>query len=287
MVEKKDVLALIFIGFLGFIILILMGSLIVSTQGNTQLNEEIDELTGKYNNLNNEKSAFNTKLSAANDDNNLLINEISTLKNEKEDLSLERANLKIEYIDLRDENSYLLLRKSVLTNLSDAYQNYTDELNEIIDKFKDIPGTPAVSDLDYLLYGGSSGEATQLMIEYPEISISRLTDTVSMSPGISSQSMVIETSSFNRNTLTPGQIVVYEDDEGDRIIARVHAINSTSSDICYIIKGDANFYGNGECVKPDKITELVLGVLFRKPGSISYCQSEHTPKASSGKCPPY
>ncbi|NIQ14322.1 MAG: hypothetical protein GTO02_07930, partial [Candidatus Dadabacteria bacterium] len=70
------------------------------------------------------------------------------------DLSLERDNLKNEYIDLRDENSYLLLRNSDLTDLSDAYLNYSDELNEIIDQFKDIPGTPAVSDLDYALYGG-------------------------------------------------------------------------------------------------------------------------------------
>ncbi len=285
MVDKKLVLALVFIGFLGFIILILMGSIIVSQQEKTQLNEDIDELTGKYDDSNKEKSAFNTKLLSANNDNTLLINEISTLKSEKDDINLELANLKIETEDINDENSYLLLRNSGLSNLSELYQDYSDELNEIIDKFENIPGTPAVSDMDYRLFGGPSGEATQLMIEYPELRVSGVVGTGSMHPGLSSQSMSIQTTSFNRNTLTPGQIVTYENNEGTGIIHRVHAINTTPTGICYVMKGDANFYLDGECVKPNQVKTLVLGILFRKPGQVYSCNTEQTPKVSSDYCP--
>lgn len=171
--------------------------------------------------------------------------------------------------------------------LRDKYNKLVDEYNQLEEDYTNIPSTPAMSGVDYRLYGGPSGKASQIAIEHTNLTLTGLTGTGSMSPGISSQSMVIGTTSFNSYTLTPGQIISYEpEEEGDQIniMHRIYSVNQTG-EFCYETKGDANFYSDPECVKPEQIERLVIGVIFRKPGEEGYCKEEIDYGPSSQYCP--
>lgn len=171
----------------------------------------------------------------------------------------------------------------LLTNYNEL-RNASMELEDIVKEYQEIPSTPAYSGLEYSLYGGPSGKADQIAFSHPNISVSGVAATGSMSPGISSQSMILETSAFNPHTLTPGQIVVYTSSEGDYIIHRIHSVNATGG-FCYEMKGDANFYSDPDCVEPRQIEQLVLGVIFRQPGSKWYCTSELQGGPETEYCP--
>ena len=153
-------------------------------------------------------------------------------------------------------------------------------------EISDIPVTPSHSGIDYSLYGGESGEANQIAFQHPNISVSSVASTGSMHQGISSQSMVITTSYFDRNTLSPGQIVLYRSNRTEgRILHRIHSTNSSGESFCYETKGDANFYTDPRCVEPSQIEELILGVIFRGVGQSQYCDTTLEFGPSSQYCP--
>ena len=178
--------------------------------------------------------------------------------------------------------------KSAYQDLNSSYyelkrQKSTGNLNT------DIPETPSISSIDYKLYGYDEEEqnVNQIAIEYPSMFVATPSGTGSMSPGISSQSMIIYTSEFNRQTLSPGQIVSYSrDDFESNIIHRVHEVETTDDGgICYIMKGDANPTVDGKCVQPENMEYLALGTIFRETGSFSYCKEELEYGPESGYCP--
>ncbi len=245
-------------------------------------------------------NSLSTEYSYAVSENNELKKDISIRAAEYEQLSqdfdLEQRNNADLNIQIKNMGNDLLIEREQKTSLQkeldllkielETGEEHRKTLSGIIDDFKSIPSTPAISDLNFKLYGGPSGSATQMAISYPDIRISGVVGTGSMNPGISSQSMTIQTSSFNPNTLTPGQIIVYEDAHGDSIIHRIHKVKQLPSGICYETKGDANFYSDPECIEPNKVKYLVLGVLFRSMGArYSYCSSELTFGPESTYCP--
>lgn len=196
-----------------------------------------------------------------------------------------------QYNELLNDYNQLYKNYMGLQNKTEQYasevEQYVSGVEDLLEDYGNIPSTPASADVEYRLYGGPSGKASQIVIEHTNLTISGMMGTGSMSPGISSQSMAIETTSFDPYTLTPGQIISYEPEEvGDQtnIIHRIHSINQTG-EFCYETKGDANFYSDPECVKPEQIETLVIGVIFRKPGERWHCDEELEYGPSSQYCP--
>jgi hypothetical protein len=241
------------------------------------------------------------------------IKKYDVLKNDYDDLQIkwtaqidEIGNLKAERNSLEDEIGNLKAEKTILgDNYNDLQKKYrnveienhnlrfekknleltSDSLKDIVEEYQKIPKTPATSDINYKLYGGPIGEASQIAISYPNLSIGRVRATGSMSPGISSQSTIIETTNYSSYNLTPGQIIVYENSVGEHILHRIHDVD-TSNGFCYETKGDANFYSDPDCVQPEQIRSLVLGVLFREPDvQYGYCKTELTFGPESQYCP--
>jgi len=130
-------------------------------------------------------------------------------------------------------------------------------------------------------------KANQIALEHPEMYVGSPSGTGSMSPGISSQSMIIYTTEFNERTLTPGQIVSYNvEGRESNIIHRVHDVESQEDGgICYIMKGDANPRVDGKCVEPENMEYLALGTIFRKTGGTSICREELQYGPESQYCP--
>jgi len=266
----------------------------------TQITEDYNTLSSNYvdiesklklevvekNDLADQLSKLRTDLSVEEGKVFSLRNDASTLEDSIDFLQSQKVSLQSEINNLNKEKGRLESDKSKLSQELSSEEEKSLQLIEFLEQFSNIPSTPAISDIDFKLYGGKSGFAEQIVIEYPNILISGVVGTGSMSPGISSQSMTIGTSAFNPYTLTPGQIIVYRDTEGKTIIHRIYSVKSTPSGICYEAKGDANFYLDPECIKPEQIQRLILGVLFRGVGAqYSYCTTELNFGPSSGYCP--
>jgi signal peptidase I len=179
--------------------------------------------------------------------------------------------------------------KEAYEEYKSAYQDLNNSYYELRNQESTIPETPAISSLDYRLYGYDENEqeVSQIALEYPGMFVQSPSGTGSMSPGISSQSMIIFTTEFDERTLTPGQIVSYNvEGRESNIVHRVHDVESQEDGgICYIMKGDANPRVDGECVEPENMEYLALGTIFRKTGDTSICREELQYGPESQYCP--
>lgn len=207
-------------------------------------------------------------------DYNELSNKFEQLEDNYERLEEDYEELQKDYQSISKENQEL--------------RDQNQGLNKAVENYRDIPETPVISGIDYSLHGKEDKEDTarQIAIEHPNISVITPSGTGSMSPGISSKSMLIMTGTFDKQTLTPGTIVSYKpEDSESKILHRIHEVKDTLTGICYVTKGDSNLRDDGECVQPTQIKRVAIGLIFRETGTYKYCEEPMQYPPSTNLCP--
>lgn len=165
-----------------------------------------------------------------------------------------------------------------------ALQEQVEQLRSDKQDLQELPSTPAEADLQYRLYGYQDGLASQIAFQHPEMRVRSIKATDSMAPMISSDTMTLETTSFNAETLSPGQIIVFNRSQ-ENIVHRIVEVNSTSSGICYATRGDNLIDRDPGCVQPGDVEAVVLGIVFRPPEQVSYCNNRLDFGPRSNYCP--
>ncbi len=205
-------------------------------------------------------------------------------------------------LDAEDAHKNLLISYKELENsnqqLNNSYRqlwlNY-DELNTSYDylleqykatqtpgKILPIPPSPSVNGVDFLQ------SSDYILINYPNIKMSRVTPTGSMLPVMTPAYAVLTTTKFNKYTLEIGNIVIYgrnntASGESERIIHRIVKIDYDSKgNFCYIIQGDNNDRPDSKCVYPEQVQELVVGMIFSsKTQGYDMCNTGYAPVGKS------
>jgi len=213
---------------------------------------------------------------------------------ESQEIRIQYQNLSNDYKELRDRNQELRDRVKVLEaekeNISQNLRGEKDETikyRERLTQFEQIPVNPVIPGISYATYGMSDqrDSASQVAVQHPEIELVTPSGTGSMSPMLSSNSLVIATESFDPGTLSPGDIVTYTTEDNRSIMHRIHRVDEKGEGICYVTKGDSRPYTEGVCVEPEQIKNRALGVLFTQKASHKYCEEEIEPSVVSQRCP--
>lgn len=223
----RAILICVILGLLGVLSLT---ALTISNNTNTieELSKQLSDLEADYQQLENNYA----KLGRA----------YANLQQEYNQLNYSYLELESEYLELETENREL------------------QEQYDYLESFrlpKDIPGSPSLEDVEFLIYENS------LLIKYPELELVTGKNTTSMHPAIGIGHSGIVTLQFDPDDLQVGNIIAYNSSSTDVLIAhRIIEIVEDADGKCYMVQGDSNSVADRECVQSSQIEYLFVGAIF-------------------------
>lgn len=255
------------------VIIVLFGCSSVKNQDDViQLENDYSTLNAKYEQLLKEKTIEDT----------VCTTDLASCKAVSATRQLQYEQLKKSYTLL--EEQYHALNESHITLLS-RYKNLTKDYEYLSNRYrelgfetvggaarlpKDIPGSPSVSGVDFLLSKES------FVVKHQGLNLSAVTDTKSMHPTITADNTALFTTDFNAQTLRVGTIIAYLSPSFSiPIMHRIIEVSRDGEGVCYVLQGDNNLSPDPECVKPSQVIGVVIGILFSANNEgYRYCESD-------------
>ncbi len=254
------------------ILLLLFGC--TSQQQPSELQKNYDDLKNQYSDLQNRHAALQSERNQLEQEKNGISKSLDDRNGEAQKLSSDYESLNSGYLSLKANYSSLSSSYSSLRSLYDSltlnYKNLNDNYRNLQSQTgrlpKDIPGSPSIGGLDFMLSKDS------LIIKYPLLNLSSVTDTKSMNPTITAENTAIFTTKFDRRALQVGDIIAYNSSSFELpIMHRIISVDH-SNGLCYIVQGDNNPVPDPDCVYPSQVIGLVVGTIYNRAATgYRYC----------------